>query len=336
MGILRLGEDVDAGTSPVWTHRCMEYRFLMESNGHIIAYLLSGLRDVSLELLRGSGRLAYSDENPEFIGGSGATLRANLIELHPQLGPLSTRQPYLLRARLGSGEAVTGGFALDVEAKVRVPHLGYHQEDYTVRYEPPAAGALPAHVSTAVGDAAKAWNDATEKVFPYTFICQELTATTDNCAGKNKDMQTMAIEVMDGEFGVTGLGNPNPPDPRTYNDCGSHAACLFFTHDDKHMRTMTMRIESPGWQYDGVHLRVLWTDDSRLHGTGDLLKGEVFYYLRSTVMHEFGHTFGLADLRHYSGFEDYLMHDGTNQESIPSKDIEYMRQVYRRHWDDPH
>ena len=50
MGILRLGEDVDAGAIPVWTHRCMEYRFLMESNGHIIAYLLSGSRDVSLEL----------------------------------------------------------------------------------------------------------------------------------------------------------------------------------------------------------------------------------------------------------------------------------------------
>ena len=59
--------------------------------------------------------------------------------------------------------------------------------------------------------------------------------------------------------------------------------------------------------------------------------------VRSTVMHEFGHAFGLADLRHYSGFEDYLMHDGTNQENIPSKeDVEYMRQVYRRHWDDPH
>ena len=58
------------------------------------------------------------------------------------------------------------------------------------------------------------------------------------------------------------------------------------------------------------------------------------------MAHEFGHAAGLTDLYEYTGYNsdddgdeknDYLMHTDYGVDAIPTKDIDYMRQVYGCH-----
>ncbi len=49
------------------------------------------------------------------------------------------------------------------------------------------------------------------------------------------------------------------------------------------------------------------------------------------IMHEFGHTAGLTDLYHLTGYSGYLMDTNYDETSIPSRDKAYIRQVYHNH-----
>ena len=63
----------------------------------------------------------------------------------------------------------------------------------------------------------------------------------------------------------------------------------------------------------------------------------IWIRLEGTVMHEFGHTLGLADLHEFGLFgRDYgrfLMKSKASDDFtvIPSKDATYLREVYQNH-----
>ena len=71
------------------------------------------------------------------------------------------------------------------------------------------------------------------------------------------------------------------------------------------------------------------------HGT--VLEGKLHVFALSAAMHEFGHTLGLDDLynsyneAYDNRYSDYLMGQAGKHTTIPSTDINYLKQVYRHH-----
>ena len=98
---------------------------------------------------------------------------------------------------------------------------------------------------------------------------------------------------------------------------------------------MTMYIENPAW---ALGSEFVWTDNSRLDGTLDRA-GRQRRYLYAVLMHEFGHTLGLDDLRTRAlglRYAQYLMYDALGHTSVHPLDLEYLQQVYREHVSDLH
>ena len=117
-----------------------------------------------------------------------------------------------------------------------------------------------------------------------------------------------------------------------------------------HMPEMVMALEEPAWYFKktglitGDFTRYFWIKDASRHGslvsTSDLAeipgidssKTYKWAHAPGVIMHEFGHTAGLTDLYNYTGYNfNRLMHTNYGVDAIPSKDIEYMRQVYDGH-----
>lgn len=115
-----------------------------------------------------------------------------------------------------------------------------------------------------------------------------------------------------------------------------------------HMPEMVMALEEPAWSFrktgvlTGNFTRHFWTKDASRHGspvsTSDLAdipgidnsKTYLWAHAPGVIMHEFGHTAGLTDLYNYTGYGiDRLMHTNYGVDAIPTKDREYMRQVYK-------
>ena len=102
-----------------------------------------------------------------------------------------------------------------------------------------------------------------------------------------------------------------------HTDCGLSTACVrpkgnldieayvrYFVDEGKsapgqHMRNLEMVIEDPAWSYGGnpaKHTKIRWTLNRHRDGDPILTTDEEYRYLPAVVMHEFGHTLGLADL----------------------------------------
>ena len=60
---------------------------------------------------------------------------------------------------------------------------------------------------------------------------------------------------------------------------------------------------------------------------------ELYWYLPTALMHEFGHTIGLDDLVPTASYPNYLMGDlgDTSVTAIPPPDLHYLKQVYREY-----
>ena len=86
----------------------------------------------------------------------------------------------------------------------------------------------------------------------------------------------------------------------------------------------------------GVHYpnqAFIWTNAAILHNEDVYPQdpGDVLYkYLPAVVLHELGHALGLDDL---PGQVDYLMGKPDTRTSIPTVDLEYLKQIYTTHTD---
>ena len=255
----------------------------------------------------------------------------------------------------------TGSFRLKIWFEEPMPFLG-HQRDHTIRYEvsrfPPTRTVVPVGsptptnpepasvFATAIPFAASEWNKAVAVTpWPNVLFCTGDAASS--CASRNTDGKKVPIKA------VMGTKNSNAADRNLDHDCGWSRACVKFSRyipgitDRVHLMNMKgIVIEEPPWGYNSRtnrHTEYVWTNDPTLHGTLSR-SGLPFSYLPAIVMHEFGHTAGLADLYGESPsgipygnkYDGYLMQNPHTQITgspiptiLPQKDIDYLGQGYR-------
>ena len=233
------------------------------------------------------------------------------------------------------------------KTKLPLPHVG-HQADHTVKYSigvmpTPVPGAetfrdpgvvIPAAIPTAVA----AWNDAvdshpTHMLFYKGEDCR--SSIDDEDTDRNIDERTVIINV------AAGLNTSDYRDGQS--DCGAVLACIQsrdgpdtdYADEDGHMYNLEMVIEQPARQAyysnDFIHqIRYVWTNNRSLHGKYTE-EWDEYSYLPSVMMHEFGHTAGLGELRNYGRYSGYVMYKPETQTEIPDKDRDFLRDVYRNH-----
>ena len=109
------------------------------------------------------------------------------------------------------------------------------------------------------------------------------------------------------------------------------------------MQNMELVMEEPAWQFvGGLFYRLYWTDDVGKHNrrfNGQEMNASgannadrpTWFYAPGVMMHEFGHTAGLTDLYNFTGHNNYLMGRGVGTTLLPTKDKEYIKQVYHGH-----
>ena len=121
-------------------------------------------------------------------------------------------------------------------------------------------------------------------------------------------------------------------------------ACVTFGvlagKDDEHKYYPTnMTIEFPPIAGSSKYQ---WTLNPSLHEESvDKLLGVFpkWFYLPSTILHEFGHVLGLEDLyktEHADRYTDYLMGNESTHTTVPDPDIRYLKQAYRHHGGNSH
>ena len=224
----------------------------------------------------------------------------------------------------------------------------------------------PATLIPAITDeAARQWNLAARSN-PGLLVCKDHGSTNDcifNGTDRNTDNKDVIVNALPGDN--TGLLHRKDAWVGSVlgsNHCGKSYACvkprgflsslqfvtklrwLPFVSD--HLQNLTMVIEEPAWSYSdstGRFTGRLWTDSSGKHlaavnpsERADIpgLEQSFAYtwiYARGVMMHEFGHTAGLTDLYHLTGYSGYLMDTNYDETSIPSRDKAYIRQVYHNH-----
>ena len=168
---------------------------------------------------------------------------------------------------------------------------------------------------------------------PGAALCPPSTSTDDG--------YTVTIKVVSS----TDLGTA----------CNKGPACVkgedteaIQANDAGHLLNMRMFIEDDTWvRVESMPTRVVWTNNPDDHGEdANLEDGGVGQqiYLRAIIMHEFGHTAGLADICivlkldstdcEAAGYRGHLMAHNTewledNYTEIPEEDTDYLGQAYR-------
>ena len=262
------------------------------------------------------------------------------------IGGLDYDSDYRHRVRTLRG-GQTSEWSEEHDTKVPLPFLG-HQADHTVKYRigvmptpaPNVASSVDPGVviPTAIPMAVAAWNNAVATPSPHVLFCEGDACTVNN-ADRNTDGRDVTVEVESGGLGK-GIATVKP-----------RSTSAGWADDNDHINDLEMVIEEPARQPDPFNpsktLRIIWTNDTAVHGKKVDGSGgsSRYYYLPTVVMHEFGHAAGLEDLYllddghlcrllgicTYSG---YIMGNAEKETTIPSKDKEYLRDVYRDH--DPH
>ena len=239
-------------------------------------------------------------------------------------------------------------FDLEIRVAEPLPRFGALQRDYTVMYRvdatptpSPSAIVEPsssdralqsdsADVKVLLGAiplVAEAWNSALGLQWPYLRFCEQAptpdSASFATCDAKNTDGQAVAIAISDGLSG-SGAG-----------PCGPTYACV---HYDWMTGAYDMVIESPAstvvderttLQQRSWSARLADHNYPRMLPSGKVTVGA---YALGAVAHEFGHTVGLFDLyfeEHEDRADGFLMQHNLHVPPIPSKDLQYTRQLYQ-------
>lgn len=251
---------------------------------------------------------------------------------------------YVVEARLENSSKVSTSknLRLTVESEDVIYHpRGHHQEDRTVGYSvgrmPPepeipdpeleTGGTVPDHhpsklMPRVVKDGIKVWNGVGTSEWPHIKFC------TDPCS-ENSDGHIIEIKA--------GLAD----------ECGNAPACFLgkavtASNGHEHLVNGDVWLEQPATQLDSkrnVTKRYSWTEDSNLHGVeapGHMASSPHYWsLLLPVVLHELGHTLGMDDLRYDKSrsYTNYLMDNPRDFETIPSGDINYLKQIYRQYPD---
>ena len=244
---------------------------------------------------------------------------------------------YKHRVRAKRGSQYSGW--VEIATKVPLPHLG-HAGDHTVKYR---LGAIPTPrpgatlstdpgivIPTAIARAVTKWNEAVATPSPHVLFC-EGSGCKINGVDRNTDGRAIVINTEDGNR-FDGI------------------ARVFFTVDaSEHINAPTMVIEQPARQPHRdypksarISLTLTWNNDADLHDKDvPNTNRHRYYYLPTTVMHEFGHAAGLEDLYLLEGipcdllgicsYAGYIMGSAEKQKAIPNRDRDYLRDVYHNH-----
>ena len=198
-------------------------------------------------------------------------------------------------------------------------------------------------VAAAIERAAAAWNREARVVAGKNLkICK-----SGSCGGSNHDGGIVTIKTVN-----------NNNDSKAHEDanhdqgCGRSVACVkadipSLSPSDGpgfHLGDISLIIEEPAWECAGsnnktgacVNYRIFWTDVSGKDNTAiidhSLILVGLYHYIDATMIHEFGHTFGLPDFGDDSSLEGLpaIMDDAHNEE-IMDEDIKQLRAIYRIH-----
>ena len=245
---------------------------------------------------------------------------------------------YKHRVRAKRGSQYSGW--VEIATKVPLPNLG-HAGDHTVKYRlgaipTPRPGATPSTdpgivIPTAIAQAVVAWNEAVATPWPHVLFC-EGSGCTINGVDRNTDGRSIVINTVVGTDGL------------------ALAHVKVSVDALEHINAPTMVIEQPArqphYEFPGYTLTLVWVNDPDLHGEDVPLKRlHKYYYLPTTVMHEFGHAAGLEDLYLLEGtpcvllgicsYAGYIMGSAEKQTNIPNTDRDYLRDVYHNHTPHP-
>ena len=212
------------------------------------------------------------------------------------------------------------------------PPFGGHQADHTAQYRigrqpDPRKPENPQHydpqvrIPAGISEAVIQWNASSAATgSPGLQIC-ELP-----CQGRLNDNKVITIDASNSNSACgEGLAGIKYPSGR-FDSSG-------------HKVHQNMVIESPAKSGYRGGRTVLWTNDIRLHDVlpvgYDLSSRAIYFYFPHAVLHEFGHTFGLADLSNHGYFSDLQGSIMRYREgvftSLPSADVTYLREVYTNH-----
>ena len=220
-------------------------------------------------------------------------------------------------------------------------------------------------IPEAMDEAARQWNIAARSN-PGLLVCKD-DGSTNGCVFNGTDRITDNKDVLVNALPGDNVGFLHRRDPWEVfvlgsNHCGNTYACVkprgvlsslqFVTKlrwlplVNDHLQDLTMVIEEPAWLYNdstGRFTGRLWTDVDSRHLTAvnpsdranipglEQAFAYTWIYAPGVIMHEFGHTAGLTDLYHLTGYSGYLMDTNYDETSIPSRDKAYIRQVYHNH-----
>ena len=244
--------------------------------------------------------------------------------------------------------------------RARVPtptHWWGHQEDHTVAYQKGSITAAPglpsgvpdpaAVIAASINSAVTDWETATGMIMGKDLKICEVSA----CGASNHDRGVVTVKTVSAKTRDTG-----DPDSNNHNEgCGRSVACVkpgSSSRSDgpgRHMLNMSLIFEEPAWWCRGAvdpmtgscaqHARVYWTDVQGLdlhpvpRNNGS--PPSFYWYVGATMIHEFGHTFGLPDFYNddTTGLKDLpaVMDNEHDHPTITTEDIEQLRAIYAVH-----
>ena len=295
----------------------------------------------------GTGAADYEVET-SYAGGTSPFIATGLAVESTRLIP-GTAYSFRVRSRKPhDGSHLFSDWTDAVTVSAPTPTNVGHQKDHTVAYvvgSITAAPGLPAGVPdpvmiipAAINHAVDAWNASTTAIVGKNLkICE-----VGSCDGANHDRWTVTVKTVHMNTKDTGVLDNTKLD----EGCGFSVACVksLTWGQGNHLGDMSLIIEEPAYECRGPpnsatggcipvqHVRVYWTDVIGDAGAPGPTADSEYYYIGATMIHEFGHTFGLPDFGNDATLKGLsAIMDSTENETIMDEDIAQLRAIYAIH-----